>query len=355
MLYKTSNPHGGDIYGEPITLDFSASTNPYGTPQGILEAIQNTLPQIWQYPDPYCRELVNAISSFEGVPADCILCGNGAAELIYSYCESIKARTAAEAAPSFSEYSLALQRTGCRVKRYLLRAEQGFALDKGFFDFLDETKPEEVFLCNPNNPTGRTIDTKLLADILLYSKRHNIRLFLDECFLDLSERGESLKAHLKDNPQLCILKAFTKSYAMAGIRLGYCMTSDAGLLRKMSETAQPWNVSLLAQAAGVAALREQGFLERARQTIFTEKKWLMTQLENMGLLVCPSDANYLLFRAPDGLHTILKKHGIAIRNCDNYYGLESGWYRIAVRLHGENECLIDAIRSALHDMIIGEK
>lgn len=124
------------------------------------------------------------------------------------------------------------------------------------------------------------------------------------------------------------------------MRLGYCMSSDADLHHIMSETVQPWNVSLLAQAAGVAALKEQDFLQIAKETIFAEKKWLTEQLERLGLKVFPSEANYLLFHGPKVFHIALKAHGIAIRNCDNYHGLGTGWYRIAVRLHEENEHLI---------------
>ena len=347
MLYQTNNPHGGDVYGEPVVLDFSANTNPYGTPEGVMQAVQNALPRMHQYPDPYCRELVDAISAFEGVSSSFILCGNGAAELIHSYCAALCPGTAVELAPTFSEYSLGLGRCGCEIRRYSLHAEQDFLLDDGFLAFLEETKPEALFLCNPNNPTGRTVEPWLMEQILNHTRQHNIRFFLDECFLDLSQRGESLKARLRDNSQLFILKAFTKSYGMAGVRLGYGMSADENLLRKMSEAVQPWNVSSLAQAAGVAALKEQPFLQRARQTIFTQKAWLFDQLEALGLKVFPSDANFLLFYGPEGLHSALKQYGIAIRNCDNYHGLGAGWYRIAVRLPEENERLIQAMKQVL--------
>ena len=121
MLYHTQNPHGGDIYDGEILLDFSANTNPYGTPQAVLDAMSAVLPRVHQYPDPYCRELVKAISEFEFVPKDWILCGSGAAELIYSYCEALRPQHAMELAPTFSEYSMALARVGCRVERYLLK------------------------------------------------------------------------------------------------------------------------------------------------------------------------------------------------------------------------------------------
>lgn len=344
MLYETLNPHGGDIYAEPIALDFSANTNPFGTPKSILDAVREALPQMHRYPDPYCRKLVQAIGDFEGVKKDCILCGNGAADLIYAYCEAVKPQRAVELAPTFSEYSLGLARAGCQIDRYYLSKDSAFALNEDFLDYLNEKMPQALFLCNPNNPTGRTIAPGLMEEILQLCRRQSIMLFVDECFLDLTDGGVSLNAYLASNPQLFLLKAFTKSYGMAGIRLGYGMSANAPLLRSMSQTVQPWNVSSLAQAAGIAALQEQDFLQKTKALIRTERAWLKKELEGLGFWVCPSQVNFLLFQGPAQLHSALKARGIAIRNCDNYYGLQSGWYRIAVRLHQENEMLIEAIR-----------
>lgn len=344
MLYQTKNPHGGDIYGGEVELDFSANTNPFGTPQGILDAVRSALPEMHRYPDPYCRKLMQAISDFEGVLKEYILCGNGAADLIYAYCEAVRPKLAVELAPTFSEYALGLKRVGCQVERYYLKPENDFILDDGFLTFLAEKKPDAVFLCNPNNPTGKAIAPSLLEKILTFCTSNGIRLFVDECFLDLSDSGESMKAFLAQNPNLFILKAFTKSYGMAGIRLGYCLCSDSRLLERMSKAVQPWNVSSLAQAAGIAALQEQEFLHRTRELITVERQWLKHELESLGFWVCPSSANYLLYKGSAGLHAKLKEKKIAIRNCDNYYGLGQGWYRIAVRLHEENERLIQAMK-----------
>ena len=344
MLYRTRNPHGGDIYEEKIALDYSSNTNPFGTPQGVLDAMSRVLAEVHHYPDPYCRELVHTIAAFENVPQEYILCGNGAAELIYAYCEAAHAKRAVELAPTFSEYAIGLERVGCQVDRYVLRQENDFDLDSGFLTFLMERKPEVVFLCNPNNPTGRLIPSYMLERVLDFCHQNHARLFLDECFLDLSDDGISMKGFLKDHPELFILKAFTKSYGMAGVRLGYCLCSDEALLEKMSKAAQPWNVSTLAQAAGVAALQEKQFLSETKTLIPVERHWLKDELEALGFWVCSSKANFLLFQSNPGLHTALKKYGIVIRNCDNYYGLSSGWYRIAVRLHEQNEQLIAAVK-----------
>ena len=205
MLYDTKNPHGGDIYA--------------GTPESVLAAITRALPEVHRYPDPYCRALRAAIAAAEGVPEEYILCGSGAAELIYAFADAVRPQRAAELAPTFAEYSLALARTGCAVARYTLSEKNDFAPDGGILDFLRETRPEAFFLCNPNNPTGRLADGALLKEILALCEKLGTFLFADECFLDLTDGGESLKPFLTRCPRLFILKAFTKSYGMAGVRL----------------------------------------------------------------------------------------------------------------------------------------
>ena len=233
---------------------------------------------------------------------------------------------------------------GCRVERYFLHQAQNFDLDDRFLSFLEEKKPEVVFLCNPNNPTGRLLPLPLLEQILQVCAAWGARVFLDECFLDLTEDGISARSLLAAHPALLILKAFTKSYGMAGIRLGYCLCADNALLHDMAATSPPWNVSSPAQSAGVAALAERDFLQRTLSLVRTERRWLTDNLTALGFWVCPSHANYLLFRGPLGLREGLLQQGIAIRGCGNYNGLDDGWYRIAVRPHGENEALITAIR-----------
>ena len=317
MLYQTENRHGGDIYGG-IALDFSANVSPLGTPRSVTDAIERALPELYRYPDPYCRTLVQTISEYEGVPKNFVLCGNGASELIYAYCGAVRPKRAMELAPTFSEYSLALRRTGCEVVRFALKQEENFDLRENFLPILAREKIDALFLCNPNNPTGRLI---------------------------VSDGGVDLTPSLSDFPQLFILKAFTKSFGMAGLRLGYGLSADEALLRKMSAAVPPWNVSTLAQAAGVAALGDAEFLEKNRTIIRAERPWLEEKLRRFGFWVCPSQVNYILFRGDVGLMEQLRARGVAIRDCANFEGLTSGWYRVAVRQYEENEQLIAAIRS----------
>ncbi len=343
MLYQSEYTHGGDIYSGEILLDFSVNTNPFGPPEGVRKAICRAASQIDRYPDPYCRKAVEAISEHEGVPRNHILLGNGAAELIYSFCNAVKPKSALEFAPTFSEYSAAVKMAGGRSEKIMLQPENGFSIEPCSLNVIEGTGAEVLFLCNPNNPTGRLIDPVLLREILQHCYTKNIRLVLDECFMDLTGYTSDMNSLLETYPNLIILKALTKNYALAGIRLGYCLSADKDLLLEMSRTVQPWNVSVVAQAAAIAALQEKDYLRKTTELINYERIWLKTSLESFGFWVCPSDANFLLFQAPAGLDTALRKEKIAIRNCPDFIGLGPGWYRTAVRQHSDNLTLINTI------------
>lgn len=350
MLYQTENPHGGDLYSRPVELDFSANINPLGTPDSVKRAIAAAAESVSHYPDPYCRALVAALADYEGQSADHILCGNGAADLIFSYCAAIKPRRAVVLAPTFAEYEAALATVHCEVLHHPLQAENDFAPTESILATITKTAPDLVMLCNPNNPTGRTFPPALLEQVLALCASQGTRLFIDECFLDLTDRGEvlSLKPFLSRNPNLFLLKAFTKSYGMAGVRLGYALCADAALLTAMGRATQSWNVSLLAQQAGLAALKERGFLAQANAIIRTQRAALTQGLQTLGLKTIPSQTNYILFHSAQELKNPLLARGILIRSCANYPGLGEGWYRIAVKLPQENARLLTALKEVFH-------
>ena len=349
MLYATPNPHGGDRYSRKIFLDFSANINPYGTPEAVKQAVLDSVGDLCHYPDPYCRELVEAISTFEGVSKEKILCGNGAAELIFSFCRSLHPRRAMLLDPCFSEYETALGSVGCEVVHFQLKKEADFRLTADFLSFLETFDGDALMLCNPNNPTGQIISREMLEEILKACGQKGILLFIDECFLDLTDGGAgiTMKPYLDTHKNLFLLKAFTKSYGMAGLRLGYCLSGNAPLLQAMGRSTQPWNVSIPAQKAGVAALKQTAFLEKAKRTIREQREALIGGLRALGLEVIDSHTNYILFYSARELRTPLLDRGIQIRSCANYPGLEAGWYRIAVKLPEENKTLLAALKEIL--------
>ena len=194
------------------------------------------------------------------------------------------------------------------------------------------------------------IEKKEIRCILKICREKKIQVVLDSCFLDFLEEKEEadFSEYLTEYPNLFILKAFTKIYAMAGLRLGYGMCADLILLDKMKEAVQPWSVSVPAQAAGLAALKEDQFVEKSRKLVGTERKWLKDKLEKLGLWVCDSRANYLFFEAPENFAQCCAETGILIRDCSNYEGLRKGYFRIAIRTREENEELIRVFQDILN-------
>ena len=178
--------HGGDWAGYRAefgcdALDFSANVSPLGLPAGVAAAITNALPTADRYPDPLCRELRAALAGAEGVPADWILCGNGAADLIFRLALAVRPRRALLPAPTFAEYEAALQTVGCAVQRVFLREENEFAVTE---EFIDAVTPETdiVFLCQPNNPTGQVTPPALVERLVRRCAECGAVLVVDECF-----------------------------------------------------------------------------------------------------------------------------------------------------------------------------
>lgn len=342
--------HGGNIYQYTDCLDFSANCNPLGTPESVKQAAMRSLETVSNYPQVGCGRLRAAIADYEGVEKEQVICGNGAAELIFSVCRALHPKRALIPAPSFAEYEQALDSVGCVTEHYFLKEETGFRLTEDFLQKLSKDI-DVIFLCNPNNPTGMLTERELIQSILERCRELDIMLVVDECFLDFVKTPESytMKGFLAAWPNLCILKAFTKRYAMAGLRLGYGLCSSRSLLEEMERQVQPWNVSSPAQAAGMAALKENVYVEAGRRLIFAERDYLTSEMRRLGLFVYPSQANYLFFRGPEDLFEKCVQQNLLIRDCSNYPGLRKGFYRIAVKKHEENQVLIRGLEKILTD------
>ena len=295
------------------------------------------------------RHLRQAVAAHDGVEEEQVICGNGAADLIFRLVLAVRPKAALVTAPTFAEYEQALALTDCRVQRYALRQENDFLLTE---DFLAAIRPgvELVFLCEPNNPTGRTTPRPLLKRILAACEAAGARLVVDECFNEFlaDPAAHTLRGELAGHPGLMILNAFTKWYGMAGVRLGYALCADTELLERMRACGQPWAVSMEAQAAGLAALRETGYSARLHALVAEQRPRLAAGLAALGCRVVPGEANYLLFHRPEpDLAARLRDKGVLLRDCANYPGLCPGWYRAAVRTKEENDAFLQAMKEVL--------
>lgn len=337
--------HGGDVYTNKGMLDFSANINPLGPGSAVIEAAHDAVARMTQYPDARCMELRRALAEALRMKEAYFLFGNGGAELIFDVVRAKRPKKAVLLAPSFTEYRQALLAQGCRIVWYPLEESEDFELNEGYLEYLNEDV-DMIFLCSPNNPVGNVIEPDLLRRVLRRCKEKGICMVMDECFCEFLDSWEehTLLTMITEYPNLFIIRAFTKMYAMPGLRLGYGVCSDARLIGRMEELRQPWSVSVIAQEAGVAAVKDTGHPARTRAYIWQEREWIVEQLRAMGVRYYTPAANYVFLRSEHDLYGELRKHGILIRDCSNYDGLCKGYYRFAVRRRQENLRLMEALR-----------
>ena len=367
--------HGGEIYGEKtIQYDFSVNINPLGMPEEACRELRENLDRLTQYPDQDCRQLRSALERFTGVPAQQILCGNGASELIEATVRAISPGSILLTAPSFSGYRHAAEGFGAQIRYHALRRDEAFELTERYLEDLEQC-PDMAILCSPANPVGNLIDPSLLERIALICERQGTWLLVDECFMGLvplehvpwgqtsraqnRQRGQTSRAQNRpwgqtsqqwQNPQqwpqhLLVLDAFTKQFAMPGIRLGYLMAGDREILEKIRAQQPEWSVSVPAQIAGAAALRASDeYLERSRRLVASERARLAAALSKLGFAVYPGAANYIFFSTKEEIFEPLLEEGILIRRCGNYEGLEESDYRVAVLQPEANDRLLLALR-----------
>lgn len=399
--------HGGEYeiteYGNnKIKLDFSVNLNSLGIP-GSIDALfkdSGALSEIVShYPSLDHSDLISRLAEKRNVPKDWILMGNGASEIINLIAEiallhdpstpnpSAPSRPCAKALiiePTFSGYERVLSARGIEILRYELneagnkfRSEAdtkagAFALTEDIIGHIEETPVDMVFACSPNNPTGRVIEPGLLKKLADKCKELNTLLVIDECFMGFTKGNEdansldsvkdanlrgcnsrSAAGLLRDNDHIILIDAFTKLYSMPGIRLGYCICSNTALIKKMQDLTPEWNISAIAEAAGIAALSEDDYVQRAKELIEKERAFLTKELTNLGFTVYPSDANFILVKLPNGINSVsfyermIKGHGILLRNCSNFHGLDESFYRIAVKNHDENVALLGSLSQSL--------
>lgn len=346
--------HGGDIYSyinenQKKPIDFSANINPFGLPSGVKKILRKSVNEFTAYPDIRSYYLKKALSEFENIDKESIAVGNGAADIIYRLAYAVKPKRALLLAPTFSEYETALRNINCTVDYYYLIQENNFIVKD---EILTQIKNKDIlFVCNPNNPTGMLIDKDFMLKIANKCKEESCYLVIDECFIDFLENKEdyTFKSFLEDYNNVIIIKAFTKIFAMAGLRLGYCLCFNKELLYKINAANQPWSISVPAQIAGVEALKDTEYLNKTILFIKKEREYLIKKLEGLNLAVFKCFANYILFRVnkPINLYDEFYNKGFLIRKCENFIGLDESYYRIAVKSHSDNKKLFLTLKEIL--------
>ena len=334
--------HGGDIYRNPVTMDFSVNINPLGMPDGVEEALQRAIGQSMKYPDIMADELKTAISVMLSVPKEYLQLGNGASEIFMAIVHAIRPEKTLIPIPSFYGYEYAAKAVSGEIAYFPLKEEAEFMPDEELFDALTE-ETDLLFLANPNNPTGTLMNRDYLNKLLERCKEKKIYVVLDECFIEFCGTECSALPWIEKYPNLLLVRAFTKIYAIPGVRLGDLICSNRSLLEKIRTQIPEWNLSVFAQEAGVACAGKTAYLEKTVNYVKNEREFLAEGLKKFGFRVFPGEANFLLIHSEKPLYEKLLGKGILIRDCMNFKGLTKGYYRIAVKKRQDNEKLLKAI------------
>ncbi len=340
--------HGGIYSVDPglVRVDCSSSVNPLGLPKGALRVIERQAGKLApMYPDPECRDLKKSLSKYAGVDRDMLAVGNGAAEIIYWFAQAFAKKRAVVPAPTFCEYELASQKAGAKVE--FVPLDVSFSLDPDSV-IKNARGADAVFLCNPNNPTGRLATASIKK--IIENVDPSTMILLDECFIELVNRPRenTLVGVLRDFQNLVILRSLTKSFGMAGLRLGYSISSPA-VAEKLQSMRVPWNVNALAQAAGIAALADKSHIIKSRALVKKERSFLQDRIKRTGLVPLESDANYFLIQLKENStkfrDRLLKKTGVLVRDCSTFTGMGDRHVRVAVKTHRENIVVTKALEA----------
>lgn len=343
--------HGGNIekikrqegLSDVPLIDFSANINPLGLPNMFRYIISHHLESLEHYPDYEYLALKEALAEHYQLDSTWITVGNGAEETIHNYCAS-QSRKIVIIEPTFSAYRLAAEKAQSQIFSYVLKAENDFQLDTAAFTaWLDRQSLQgaTVFLCRPNNPTAVLYSYEDMVDLVDELNKRRIRLVLDESFIEFTEE-ESLFPVLSDYPNLLILRSLTKFYAMPGLRLGFASSSDQNLIHALEEYRNDWNINSFADLCGREIPKIGDYRQKSLDFIKKERERVcqrIEQIEKIRLVHCAANFYLIQTDIPDFYRRMLDR-GILIRTCENFIGMEGGYFRLAVRTKEENDLLL---------------
>lgn len=347
--------HGGQVYAwaqkagivPAEIIDFSASINPLGPPASARKAFRKSYGEVSRYPDPYGKELTDALAKRHGMKPEELLLGNGSTQLIYLVSLALRPRKALVVGPAFSEHANALKLADAEVRFLFLAANGDFKFSVDEFMNAWGKDDDIVFLATPNSVTGQLIPSAEIEKIARIAVMRKRFLVVDEAFVDFVE-GESVKHLIWDNPYLIVLRSLTKYYALPGLRLGYLL-AHTQRVAQLAAYLEPWSVNGPAQKVALACLGDTTFSLKTERWLRREKNFLMQALmELKGFHPYSSSTNFLLVRITDNasaieLRSFLLHRKMLIRSCNSFAGLGPNYFRIAIRRRKDNQRLINGL------------
>ena len=326
-------------------VDFSSNITPIGIPSSVKTILKKNLNDIQNYPDLHSSALLSSLRRYTHLPKSNLLVGNGAIEIIYNFSFALLSNKTKVLipVPTFQEYETATRLYNGKILYF-----KTMDLSENIDSFVSRIPQNGcVFLCNPNNPTGKLLPKKQVLSIIKAAKKLSSIVFVDECFIELvPDSNESVISYVKKYDNLFVLRSLTKSFGLPGIRIGYAAASKQ-MIEILQKIKIPWSVNSLAQNSASIALKNKSHLVKSRSVIKKELKYLKNKIVQLDGFKChDSSTNFILIKTRHDstkLQQKLLKDKILIRDCKNFRGLNNHYIRIAVKSHKDNLKLVRAL------------
>ena len=369
MNKEKTDFHGGNIYkifrekNIDKILDYSSNINPYGLPENLKKEIFEKLFVLERYPDPDYIGLREKIAEKNNLNIENIIVGNGATEIIFLFMKILSPKKVLIVSPTFGEYERAIKAStlandNLEINYFELKEAENFVLNIKNLETELENNYDLLILCNPNNPTGQFLKLKKLEEILKICEQKNTKLFVDEAFVEFVEdwENESIINSKENKENLFVIRAFTKFFAIPGLRLGYGICFNKNLLKKMLEKKEPWSVNNIADLAGQTVLDDENYIQKTKEWIKDQKKYMYENLNKIeGLRAYKTEVNFILLKIEDNLlekgldvKNLRKKmleKGILIRDASNFIYLDKHYFRLAIKDKLNNKKVIESLSS----------
>lgn len=351
---KSFLEHGGDIYTEGKfkgidLVDFSSNINFLGIPRSFKDNVYKALENIICYPDLKYREVKFHIKEYlkAGIKEENIILGNGAAEIINLAIGALKRPCIV--VPSFSEY----ETTARNYSEEIVFCELEEDFNYNYKNILEKmTHCDGLVIANPNNPNGGIIDKKSFEAILYYCEEHKKKIIIDEAFVEfVSDSNPSFIDICSKFKCLFIIRAFTKFFAMPGIRFGYGISSDVEFIERLAKFQIPWNINSFAEIAVKTVLKDEEYISNSKAFLEKERNYFSLKLREFKFVdkVYESHGNFLLIKLKEAsgeeLFNYCLEKGILLRRCRNFRGLDDSFIRLAVKSREDNNKLLKIFRN----------
>ncbi|MFA4992146.1 MAG: histidinol-phosphate transaminase [Candidatus Omnitrophota bacterium] len=327
-------------------IKMASNENPLGPSPKAVEAIKRHLGSINRYPEGGCFYLRQAVARRLKVKPEQIIFGNGSDELIGLALKAFVSDgdEVIVATPTFLMYEIFSRAQGADVKAVPMKY---FKYNLKAMKEAVTRKTRVIFIANPDNPNGTYVARYQLEE-LLDGLSDDILVFVDEAYCDFVEEKDYPNGlDYVSRHNVIVTRTFSKAYGLSGIRLGYGV-ARTNIIKYMEACRDPFNVNSLAQAAGLGALKDKGFLARTKKTVREGKKFLYNQLKEIGLRYVPSVTNFILIeigpKADEVIQRLLKK-GVIVRNMESW-GL-TNFMRVTVGKKEENKRFVKELKKIL--------